>query len=99
MTVGDPSHVFPIPLSAYPAVEGGLLETLRARIQYEPFNLVAAVIFLLAIVHTFAAARFMALAHAVQHRHDERAKAAGVAPKPSVTAELLHFLGEVEVVF
>jgi hypothetical protein len=99
MTVGDPSHVFPIPLSAYPVVEGGLLETLRARIQYEPFNLVAAVIFLLAIVHTFAAPRFMALAHAVQHRHDERAKAAGVAPKPSVTAELLHFLGEVEVVF
>jgi Putative Na+/H+ antiporter len=100
MTVGDPSHVFPTPLSAYPVVQGqGLLEALSARIQYEPFNLVATGIFALAILHTFAAARFMALAHSVQQRHDERARASGVAPRPSVTAELLHFLGEVEVVF
>ena len=52
-----------------------------------------------AIVHTFAAARFAALAHAWQHRHDARATAAGTPTRPSVVAELLHFLGEVEVVF
>ena len=91
---------FPIPLSDYPppAAEG-LLATLAARIQIEPFNLIATVIFLLAIVHTFAAARFTILAHALQHRHEERVAAAGLSPRPSVAAELLHFMGEVEVVF
>jgi hypothetical protein len=91
---------FPIPLSDYPppAAEG-LLATLAARIQIEPFNLIATVIFLLAIVHTFAAARFTRLAHALQHRHQERVAAAGLSPRPSVAAELLHFMGEVEVVF
>jgi hypothetical protein len=51
------------------------------------------------VLHTFAAARFTALAHRVQHRHDQRARATGLAATPSVRAELLHFLGEVEVVF
>ena len=91
---------FPLPLSDYPppAAEG-LLATLAARIEIEPFNLIATVIFLLAIVHTFAAARFTILAHALQERHQARAAAAGKPAHPSVAAELLHFLGEVEVVF
>jgi hypothetical protein len=62
-------------------------------------NGVATAIFALAIVHTFSVARFASLAHRVQHRHDERARAAGRPATPSVLAELLHFLGEVEVVF
>jgi hypothetical protein len=56
-------------------------------------------VFLLAVLHTFAAARFAALAHRIQHRHDARAEARGRPPSPSVLAEVLHFLGEVEVVF
>lgn len=100
MSTADPATVFPTPLSAYPSLQGdGLLATLTARIAQDPMNLVVTVIFVLAIVHTFAAARFMALAHAVQHRQDARARRRGVPPRPSVTAELLHFLGEVEVVF
>ena len=91
---------FPIPLSDYPpAAAQGLLATLAARIEIEPFNLIATVIFLLAIVHTFAAARFTTLAHALQERHQARAAAAGRPAYPSVTAELLHFMSEVEVVF
>jgi hypothetical protein len=35
----------------------------------------------------------------VQRRHDERARAGGRPASPNVLAELLHFLGEVEVVF
>ena len=91
---------FPIPLSDYPppAAEG-LRATLVARIEIEPFNLIATVIFLLAIVHTFAAARFTRLAHALQQRRDQRAAVAGLPSRPSVAAELLHFMGEVEVVF
>ncbi|MCC6162048.1 MAG: putative Na+/H+ antiporter [Acidobacteria bacterium] len=65
----------------------------------EPFNAVATGIFVLAILHTFAAARFARLAHRVQHRHDEAARAHGRPAFPSVVAGLLHFLGEVEVVF
>jgi Putative Na+/H+ antiporter len=90
---------FPTPLSAYPApVDGDLLGTLVARIDVDPFNLVATMIFVLAILHTFGAARFTALSRAIQARHDARGGAAG-AGRPSVLAELLHFLGEVEVVF
>jgi Putative Na+/H+ antiporter len=92
---------FPLPLSAYPAVPSGdgLLHLLRTRIEVEPFNAVATAIFVLAILHTFAAARFTKLAHAVQRTRDREARAAGRAPVPSVLAGLLHFLGEVEVVF
>jgi hypothetical protein len=91
---------FPTPLAAYPAASSdSLFATLADRIAYSPFNAVASGIFLLAIIHTFAAARFTDLAHQVQHRHDLRCRAEGCAVNPSVLAELLHFLGEVEVVF
>lgn len=91
---------FPTPLDAYPPVAGdSLIATLGDRIAMDPFNAVATVIFVLAILHTFAAARFTRLAHSVQHRADARSQAAGRPTRPSVLAELLHFLGEVEVVF
>jgi len=64
-----------------------------------PFNVVATAIFVAAIAHTFAAKRFLVLAHAVRRRHDERECAAGRPPSPSIGAELLHFVGEIEVVF
>ncbi|MGH8638833.1 MAG: putative Na+/H+ antiporter, partial [Burkholderiales bacterium] len=72
---------------------------MSARIAFDPFNLVVTGIFVVAILHTFAAARFMGLAHGVQHRHDERARERGEPQRPSVAAEILHLLGEVEVVF
>jgi hypothetical protein len=77
----------------------GLFEILRQRALQEPFNLVATAIFLCAIVHTFLAARVTAIAHGVQHRHDERTRAAGARPTPSVLAGFLHFVGEVELIF
>jgi hypothetical protein len=94
------SDVFPLPLDAYPSVPGqSLFNVLAARLEVEPFNLVAALIFLFAILHTFAAARFTALAHRLQHQDEERARAAGRPVVPRFTTELLHFFGEVEVVF
>lgn len=90
----------PRSLAAYPAPDPDhLARTLTARVEIEPFNAIATGIFLLAILHTFAAARFASLAHDVQHRHDARCRAEGRPETPSVAAELLHFLGEVEVVF
>ncbi len=101
MSIAPASASFPRPLDSYPpaADPSSLLSTLASRVEAEPFNAVATAIFLLAIVHTFAAGRFTRLSHQVQHRHDERARARGEQPRPSVLAELLHFVGEVEVVF
>jgi hypothetical protein len=91
---------FPIPLSAYSTSPGdSLLAVLLSRIEADPFNAVATTIFLLAVIHTFFAARFIDAAHRVQRRRDAQAAAAGRTPVPSVAAELLHFHGEVEVIF
>ena len=91
---------FPVPLSEYPALAGaGLLEILQQRASFDPFNLVATAIFCLAIIHTFLVARFTALAHRVQHGHDARLRATGTHGSPSLLAEFLHLIGEVEVVF
>jgi hypothetical protein len=94
-----PPPVFPLPLDAYAPVDGGLFDTLIARIEADPFNAVATAIFFLAIVHTFAASWFTALAHRIQHQQDAKFELTGVARRPSVRAEIVHFLGEVEVVF
>lgn len=102
----------PIPLSAYPEpAPAGLLDLLASRIHAAPFNLVATLIFLFAIGHTFFAGKFRHWAHAVEERH-----AAGLSRKPgadsapagdedepapevSFLGQVLHFFGEVEVIF
>ena len=90
----------PRPLETYPsAADQSLAAELSARIQLEPFNALATGVFLVAVLHTFAAARFATLAHRIQHRHDARAQSDGRPRSPSSMAELLHFFGEVEVVF
>lgn len=92
---------FPLPLNAYPETPpgAGLLEILRSRAEADPFNLVATFIFGLAILHTFAAKRVTVIAHHVQEAHEKREKEQGLSPTPSVKAEFLHFLGEIEVIF
>jgi hypothetical protein len=97
----SPEHAqsFPRPLESYEEV-GGIWPTLKNRVSEEPFNLAATLIFLLAIVHTFLTSKFLAVSHRLAHKHDERIKR-GEKNRDSVHhgAELLHFLGEVEVVF
>ena len=91
---------FPRTLASYPSLPGqSVLAILLSRIEANPFNATATAIFVLAILHTFFASWFTGLAHRVQHWKDERAAAAGMAHRQSVTAGVLHFLGEVEVVF
>ena len=107
---GDVStEPFPRPLESYVIPEeAGLWEILRARIDAEPFNLVATVIFFLAIVHTFLTARFRHWAHEVEEEHAARLRSQGPntdnnedgAPdEVSFKGQMLHFLGEVEAVF
>lgn len=91
---------FPLPLDQYPAQAGAsLVDVLAARAELYPFNIAATGIFLLAVTHTFFAKRFLTWAHDAQHHEDERRRALGLAPKLSFKAEVLHFLGEIEVVF
>jgi hypothetical protein len=92
--------VFPTPLTAYPpASPDGLLATYADRLGIDPFNAIATGIFVLAILHTFGAAKFVHLAHRIQHDHDTKRAAAGLPARPSTAAEFLHFFGEIEVVF
>ena len=96
---------FPPPLESYTG-EAGLSvgQVLLRRAQAEPLNLVASGIFLLAILHTFAAPRLLALSHKLArgHGHDG-VPASGDADEGldahSFKVEILHFLGEIEAVF
>jgi hypothetical protein len=98
---GPVSHAhFPTPLSEYPpASPDGLLQTLSDRVAQDPANIVATGIFALAILHTFLAPRVLALAHHIQHRADRDADAMRRPRQPVFLSEVLHFVGEVEVVF
>jgi hypothetical protein len=90
----------PRALESYPDQSGlPLYQLLLDRIHIEPFNAVATAIFALAILHTFGANQFSKRAHQVQRLHDEQARLAGKPSTPSVWAEVLHFMGEIEVVF
>ena len=101
---------FPRALSTYadPA-QGNVLDVLIGRVQAEPFNAVALVIFLLAIVHTFVAGKFRHWAHEVEAAHATRlqgrreatteADGDGGPDEVSFKGQVLHFFGEIEAIF
>lgn len=98
--------VFPKPLDSYEeAPEASIGQVLWGRITQNPFNLVATLMFLAAIVHTFLAGRFMEMAHHEEGHHEERLRAKGWFPESgqrmpvSLKARLFHYLGEVEAIF
>lgn len=104
------ASVLPISLEVYQESGGlGLLDVLRGRVEHAPFNLVASVIFLLAIVHTFLTARFRHWAHLAEEKHARQVKDAaagrtdadgdGLPDEVSFAGQILHFFGEVEAVF
>lgn len=106
---------FPLPLGYYDKklTDDGKIdlgETLSYRSkQQNGFNLVASIIFVCAILHTFLAGFFVNIAHNHQEKHDVRIKKEGRTgcAKPeedakddvSFSAQVFHFLGEIEVIF
>jgi hypothetical protein len=89
---------FPRPLESYVhAAADSLLDLLVSRATVEPVNLVATLIFVLAILHTFLAPKMAVLAHRLSERTRGNGRDEGGAA--SAAAEVLHFFGEVEVVF
>lgn len=84
--------------------ELGLIETLLYRASQSPINVIATVIFFLAIVHTFFAGSIMKLAHRAENDYELKLKQQQpryrFSRKPvSLKATVLHFLGEVEAIF
>lgn len=113
---GDDHHEVNFPLSDdhyaeveehYQAESGqelGLLEKLKLRAGEDPMNIIATVLFLMAIAHTFVAGKFQALAHKYEHDHEHKLKNGeivyiGDKQPVSFKGTLFHFLGEVEAVF
>src|ERR1700722_12561588 len=66
-----PAVNFPLPVDSYHDQQiPSLLGKLTGRIQREPLNLVATIIFFGAIVHTFRAGWFLKIAHNYQQSYD-----------------------------
>lgn len=99
----------PIPLDTYQdPVGAGLWEVLAHRAAVDPFNVVALVIFICAIIHTFLAAKIRLWAQVVEQSHAARLGRARDRDLPnddreigevSFAGQVLHFFGEVEAVF
>ena len=97
---------FPPPVASYhDEATPGLFAKLVGRVAAQPFNLVATVIFLLAICHTFLASRFLHQGHVWEHElqglDPENRTPAALKRRDRLRfrATLFHFLGEVEAIF
>jgi hypothetical protein len=107
--IAQPAAPFPLPLEAYgDTAQTGLGGILLGRIHAEPVNLAATMIFALAIVHTFMAARIRHWSHDVEARHQAQRKSDGrpIAldedghpVERNIFAQILHFFGEIEAIF
>ena len=108
---GLPVAKLPTPLDQYQdPVGAGLWEVLTHRVEVDPFNLVALIIFVCAILHTFLTAKIRHWAQVVEERHAvkirDRKNAepigpddAGLPAEVSFGGQVLHFFGEIEAVF
>lgn len=96
-----PTHpAFPPALESYgDAHLTGLWTVLGHRVRQEPLSLWASLLFLGALVHTFFTHRFRHWAHVLEHRQRERPAGGAGGAGSGMAPRVLHFLGEVEVVF
>lgn len=100
----DASRVFPPALESYGDSQmTSLWSVLLHRIRQQPLNLWATLLFLGAIVHAFFTHQFRHWSHVLDERGRERAprsiESGASLDHVSAGARVLHFLGEVEVVF
>jgi hypothetical protein len=89
-------------------VAAGVWEVIKARAAAEPFNVVATVIFILAVLHTFFTPQIRHWSHVVEERHGARLRDLDSSPdrdgdgrpdEVSFWGQVLHFFSEVEAVF
>jgi len=111
---GAEAPLFPTPLEEYmeeeKAIEAKdgkeltLWQVLVHRAWADPFNVIATLIFFLAVCHTFLCSKFNKMAHEYEVRHQRKLQEQGKDYAPgtepvSFKATLFHFLGEVEAIF
>jgi len=78
----------------------GVGAILKHRISHTPFNLVASLVFLAAILHTFLSSKFLYYAHKWKAEHQKEIEAGRESENSThLLSEIFHFLGEVEVIF
>ena len=100
---------FPRSLKSYGDADLSVGAKLVGRVRQDPFNLLATALFLAAIIHTFLASRFMAIAHRLQHAMEALGEGTGDAKAGAAhnrlldhlrfRTQLFHFMGEIEAVF
>ncbi|WP_033397515.1 putative Na+/H+ antiporter [Desulfobacter curvatus] len=92
---------FPPSFGSYQDADiNGVAAILKHRISHTPFNLVASLIFLAAILHTFLSSKFLYYAHKWKAEHQKKIEAGRALENSTrIRAEIFHFLGEVEVIF
>jgi len=99
------SGEFPRSLDSYGDAAQSVSAKLIGRVRQDPFNLLATGLFLGAIIHTFLASRFMAVAHRYEHEldalgeGDSDARSRAAYDRLRFRAQLFHFMGEIEAVF
>jgi hypothetical protein len=97
------AHDFPIALTSYHDEGRALWERLAGRIEAEPMNLIAAIIFVCAIIHTFFAGYLHQVGVNIQKKHVQKLIDSGDIGKEnrdvSFFGRLFHYLGEVEAIF
>lgn len=109
---GTETPAFKVSMENFPAEEKaagltGIGERLSYRLEQEPFLLVATIIFLCAIIHTFFAVPLTKYAHKLQHDHDAKVRKEREARGEKTTARdmvsfkatFFHFFGEIEAIF
>lgn len=108
---GGQYSAFPIPLNVLKEEEKarsveGIYNKLKYRVEKDPFNLVATLIFIGAILHTFLTGYFTRFSHRLAEKHERRMAQRGIiiehpdGHEPvSFWSSVFHFLGEVEAVF
>ncbi len=87
----------PHPILSDPSATLGTV--LKNAIAYHPFNLVAVIIFALAITHTLLAHQIAHFAHMLENKWDREHPEEKGKSRYSFWIEVLHFLGEVEIIF
>ncbi len=71
----DDTKAFPRSLDSYNDADvNSISKILIGRVKQEPFNLIATLIFLCAIIHTFLTGKFMAIAHKWEDVHEQKIK-------------------------
>lgn len=96
------ANSFPKKLDSYGNEESlSILDIIFSRIREEPFNLFATSIFFLAIIHMFMTSYFLKLSHQKEEEFKKNlySKKGPIKGEINIISKLLHFLGDIEVVF